>query len=175
MKILTQLFAAVFMLSILGSCNSRSQVTAGKDMVELPFKEFTFNADRAFVEHYDVDYVTKNLNSPPLLREHPSRNMVNLTPGYTIDIKDNELTIYLPYLSRILKTSLRNEDASQFAIKNFKLDKKVSSSGGITFTVLPSDKKLISEIIIKITKDGKTTVEINTKTDQSVLYEGYVA
>ena len=175
MKILSQFFAAVFMISILGSCTSLPQVKAENGMAELPFNEFTFNADRAFVEHYNVDYVTKDLNAPPLLREYPSRKMVNLSPGYTIDIKDNELTIYLPYLSRILKTSLRNEDANQFSITNFDLKQATTKKGNMVYTILPNDKKLISEIVIEVTKNGRTSVEINTKTDQSVSYEGFIA
>ena len=175
MKILSQLFAAIFMISILGSCNTRSQVKAESELAELPFNEFTFNADRAFVEYYNVDYVTKDINATPLLREYPSKNMVNLSPGYTIDIKDNELIIYLPYLSRILKTSLRNEDANQFSITNFTLKKAETKKGNMVYTIIPSDKKLISEIVIEVTKNGRTSVEFNTKTDQSVSYEGYIA
>ena len=175
MKILSQLFAAAFMISVLSSCNTRSQVKAENEMAEVPFEKFTFNADRAFVENYKVDYVTKDLNAAPLLREYPSKNMVNLSPGYTVDIKNNELTVYLPYLSRILKTSLRNEDANQFSITNFTLKKAETKKGNMVYTIVPNDKKLISEIVIEVTKNGRTSVEFNTKTDQSVSYEGYIA
>ena len=174
MKILAPFFAAVFMIAILAACTSRSQVKAENEMKALPFKEFTFNADRAFVDYYNVDYVTKNLNAPPLLREYPSKNMVHLSPGYTVDIKDDELIIYLPYLSRILKTSLRNEDANQFSITNFTLKKAETKKGNMVYTIVPSDKKLISEIVIEVTKNGRTSIEFNTKTDQSASYEGYV-
>lgn len=176
MRILAILFVVLSMVALSTSFTSRSQLSPGENTVSmLNADQFTIKADRAFIAPYNVDYVTSNLNAPPLVREGPTRTMINLTPGYYVDFTENELVVYLPYLSRILKTSLKNEDANQFSIKNFKLDKKVSTRGTITYTVLPTDRKFISEIVIEVTKNGKTSIDINPKKpDQSVSFEGFI-
>lgn len=132
-------------------------------------QEFTFYAERANPTNYDVINV---MNSMP---NSTSTRMLNLDGGYTIDLKNNTLDVYLPYFGRAFKANYGGDNSYKFSSKDFTVNKSQNKKGNWIIKIKPNDVNTVSEIIIEVFKNGKAFTSIQSNDRQPISYDGYIS
>lgn len=169
MKNLFKIGIAIITITLVYSCTTQSKYAPANIESLLKTNQFTFVAERANPTNLDVVNV---MNSIP---GSSSSRMLNLDPGYTIEIKADELNVTLPYFGRMYSANMDpSKNSYRFTTKDFIVDKKEGKKGSTVFTIVANDQQNIRNINMEVFKNGKTYVWIESNDRQSISYDGYI-
>lgn len=164
-------FAIILMGTLISlvSCSSRTYVQPAELNSLLQNKEFTFMAERANPTNYDVINVMNSLPNSGATR------MLDLSYGYTIVLKKDEVEVTLPYFGRLYNPSYdRSKDSFRFTSKDFNVSESEGKKGSSVVIITPHDQQNIRRIIMEIYKNGKAYVSIDANDRQPISYDGYL-
>ncbi len=165
LKIMTVLLAFIF----LSSCATPNIYKSAAVEALLQKNEFTFMAQHANPSSLDVVNV---INSIP---GGSSSRMLNLDPGYTIEIRADELEVTLPYFGRMYTANMdSSKNSYRFKTKDFTVDKKEGKKGSSVFNIVANDQQNIRTINLEVFANGKAYVSINSNDRQPISYTGYI-
>lgn len=165
----TVLMSVIFLLTFLFSCTSQTYVDEKSLDQFINSNEFTFMAKRANPTNFDVINV---MNSMP---NNNSARMLNLDYGYSVVLKDKELTVNLPYFGRLFNPSYdTSKNSYNFTSKDFTISKVQNKKGNWVYTISPKDQNNIKVIYLEIFKNGAAFVSIDSSDRQAISYDGYI-
>ncbi len=165
----TVLMSVMFLLTFLFSCNSQTYVDEKSLDQFINSNELTFMAKRANPTNFDVINV---MNSMP---NNNSARMLNLDYGYSVVLKDKELTVNLPYFGRLFNPSYdTSKNSYNFTSKDFTISKVQNKKGNWVYTISPKDQNNIKVIYLEIFKNGAAFVSIDSSDRQAISYDGYI-
>lgn len=165
----TVLMSVMFLLTFLFSCTSQTYVDEKSLDQFINSNEFTFMAKRANPTNFDVINV---MNSMP---NNNSARMLNLDYGYSVVLKDKELTVNLPYFGRLFNPSYdTSKNSYNFTSKDFTISKVQNKKGNWVYTLSPKDQNNIKVIYLEIFKNGAAFVSIDSSDRQAISYDGYI-
>lgn len=168
MKNITAIIIAAFSL-ILMSCSTQSIADKAQLQSLLAKNQFTFMAERANPTNYDVINV---MNSIP---NSTASRMLDLDYGYTVQLKDKEISVELPYFGRMYNSNYdTSKNALRFTSKNYKINKTVNKKGTSVYEIALHDAKQIRTLYIEVFKNGKAMVSVNADDRQPISYSGYI-
>lgn len=168
MKNLTTLLSSLFIFLFLSSCGTQSTISSEKVQSLVDGGEFTFMAERANPTNYDVINI---MNSFPTGN---SAQMLSLDPGYTIELKKDELDVVMPYFGRMYTSSMKSDNSFRFTSKEFTVNRSTGSKGSSVFVIMPTDQQIVTKIVMEVYKNGKTYVAIQSTDRQPITYDGYI-
>lgn len=165
----TVLMSVMFLLTFLFSCTSQTYVDEKSLDQFINSNELTFMAKRANPTNFDVINV---MNSMP---NNNSARMLNLDYGYSVVLKDKELTVNLPYFGRLFNPSYdTSKNSYSFTSKDFTISKVQNKKGNWVYTISPKDQNNIKVIYLEIFKNGAAFVSIDSSDRQAISYDGYI-
>ncbi len=165
----TVLMSVIFLLTFLFSCTSQTYVDEKSLDQFIKSNELTFMAKRANPTNFDVINV---MNSMP---NNNSARMLNLDYGYSVVLKDKELTVNLPYFGRLFNPSYdTSKNSYNFTSKDFTISKVQNKKGNWVYTISPKDQNNIKVIYLEIFKNGAAFVSIDSSDRQAISYDGYI-
>lgn len=165
----TVLMSVMFLLTFLFSCTSQTYVDEKSLDQFISSNELTFMAKRANPTNFDVINV---MNSMP---NNNSARMLNLDYGYSVVLKDKELTVNLPYFGRLFNPSYdTSKNSYNFTSKDFTISKAQNKKGNWVYTISPKDQNNIKVIYLEIFKNGAAFVSIDSSDRQAISYDGYI-
>ena len=165
----TVLMSVMFLLTFLFSCTSQTYVDEKSLDQFINSNEFTIMAKRANPTNFDVINV---MNSMP---NNNSARMLNLDYGYSVVLKDKELTVNLPYFGRLFNPSYdTSKNSYNFTSKDFTISKVQNKKGNWVYTISPKDQNNIKVIYLEIFKNGAAFVSIDSSDRQAISYDGYI-
>ena len=165
----TVLMSVMFLLTFLFSCTSQTYVDEKSLDQFINSNELTFMAKRANPTNFDVINV---MNSMP---NNNSARMLNLDYGYSVVLKDKELTVNLPYFGRLFNPSYdTSKNSYNFTSKDFTISKVQNKKGNWVYTISPKDQNNIKVIYLEIFKNGAAFVSIDSSDRQAISYDGYI-
>ena len=165
----TVLMSVMFLLTFLFSCTSQTYVDEKSLDQFISSNELTFMAKRANPTNFDVINV---MNSMP---NNNSARMLNLDYGYSVVLKDKELTVNLPYFGRLFNPSYdTSKNSYNFTSKDFTISKVQNKKGNWVYTLSPKDQNNIKVIYLEIFKNGAAFVSIDSSDRQAISYDGYI-
>ncbi len=165
----TVLMCVMFLLTFLFSCTSQTYVDEKSLDQFINSNELTFMAKRANPTNFDVINV---MNSMP---NNNSARMLNLDYGYSVVLKDKELTVNLPYFGRLFNPSYdTSKNSYNFTSKDFTISKVQNKKGNWVYTISPKDQNNIKVIYLEIFKNGAAFVSIDSSDRQAISYDGYI-
>lgn len=165
----TVLMSVMFLLTFLFSCTSQTYVDEKSLDQFISSNELTFMAKRANPTNFDVINV---MNSMP---NNNSARMLNLDYGYSVVLKDKELTVNLPYFGRLFNPSYdTSKNSYNFTSKDFTISKVQNKKGNWVYTISPKDQNNIKVIYLEIFKNGAAFVSIDSSDRQAISYDGYI-
>ena len=165
----TVLMSVMFLLTFLFSCTSQTYVDEKSLDQFINSNELTFMAKRANPTNFDVINV---MNSMP---NNNSARMLNLDYGYSVVLKDKELTVNLPYFGRLFNPSYDiSKNSYNFTSKDFTISKVQNKKGNWVYTISPKDQNNIKVIYLEIFKNGAAFVSIDSSDRQAISYDGYI-
>ncbi len=165
----TVLMSVMFLLTFLFSCTSQTYVDEKSLDQFINSNELTFMAKRANPTNFDVINV---MNSIP---NNNSARMLNLDYGYSVVLKDKELTVNLPYFGRLFNPSYdTSKNSYNFTSKDFTISKVQNKKGNWVYTISPKDQNNIKVIYLEIFKNGAAFVSIDSSDRQAISYDGYI-
>lgn len=160
--------SALFMLTII-SCATPKSVAPEKVNSLLQSGEFTFMAERANPSGNDINNV---LNSFP---NASSANILNLQRGYTIVLKQDIVSVDLPYFGRMYTPSFdRSKDSFKFTDAKYQITKSKGKKESEIFKIAPEEQSNVRQIIMEVYPNGKAYVSINANDRQTISYDGYI-
>ena len=165
----TVLMSVMFLLTFLFSCTSQAYVDEKSLDQFINSNELTFMAKRANPTNFDVINV---MNSMP---NNNSARMLNLDYGYSVVLKDKELTVNLPYFGILFNPSYdTSKNSYNFTSKDFTISKVQNKKGNWVYTISPKDQSNINVIYLEIFKHGAAFVSIDSSDRQAISYDGYI-
>lgn len=168
MKNLTTLLSFLFIFLFLSSCSTQSTISSEKVQSLVESGEFTFMAERANPNNYDVINI---MNSFPT---SSSSQMLTLDPGYTVKLQKDKLDVEMPYFGRMYTSSMKSDNSFRFTSKEFTVNRSTGSKGSSVFVIMPTDQQIVTKIIMEVYKNGKTYVAIQSTDRQPITYDGYI-
>lgn len=169
MKNLFKICVAVFALTLVFSCSTQNNVAPANITSLLQSNEFTFVAERANPNNIDVINV---MNSLP---NGSSSRMLDLDPGYTIEIRKGKLDVALPYFGRMYTPNIApSKNSYRFTSKDFTINKKDGKKGSSIYTIIANDQQNIRTITMQVFTNGKAYVSIDSNDRQPISYDGYI-
>lgn len=162
----------IYILSVLVSFllfGCTTQNTLDKATVERLISEqaFTFHARKALPMNYDV------VNAANSLPGGYAR-LLDLDPGYTLQISRENLSAQLPYFGRSYSgTFNRDQQGHYFDSKSYSYNVK-NSSKSTTITMQPNDISNIQRIFLDVYPNGRAYLSIDAVDRQPISYEGYI-
>lgn len=171
MKKYISLIFILGLVFIFQSCSSQN--TGDSKMVDalVNSKEFTFHAERANPTNYDVINV---MNSMP---NSTSTRILQLNGDYTVELKNNNLEVVLPYFGRLFNPTYGNtsNNSYRFTSKDFTVDKSQNKKGNWIVKIKPNDVNNVDQIIIEVYKNGKAFTSVRSNDRQPITYDGFVS
>ncbi len=169
MKNLFKIGIAIITITLLYSCTTQSKYAAANIESLLKTKQFTFVAERANPTNLDVVNV---MNSIP---GSSSSRMLNLDPGYTIEIKAEELNVTLPYFGRMYSANMDpSQNSYRFTTKDYTIDNADGKKGSSVYTIVANDNQKIRTIRLEVFTNGKAYASVDSNDRQSISYDGYI-
>ncbi len=169
MKNLFNILLLIAGVSIATSCSTQNYRTSGNVQALLESQHFTFMAERANPTNLDVINVMNSLPTGGASR------MLNLDAGYTIEIRDKELSVTLPYFGRLYTSNMDpDKNSYRFTSTDFSINRRDGKKGSSIFTILANDQQNIRQINMEVFKNGKTYVYIDANDRQPISYDGYI-
>ncbi|EJL73651.1 DUF4251 domain-containing protein [Chryseobacterium populi] len=153
------------------SCSSQTKLDSKTVDALVNSKEFTFHAERANPTNYDVINI---MNSMP---NSTATRILQLDGNYTVELRNNQLEVVLPYFGRLFNPSLGNTDKNsyRFTSKDFAVDQSQNKKGTWIVKIRPNDVSNVSDIIIEVYKNGRAFTSIRSNDRQPISYDGYVS
>ena len=165
----TVLMCVMFLLTFLFSCTSQTYVDEKSLDQFINSNELTFMAKRANPTNFDV------INVMNYMPNNNSARMLNLDYGYSVVLKDKELTVNLPYFGRLFNPSYdTSKNSYNFTSKDFTISKVQNKKGNWVYTISPKDQNNIKVIYLEIFKNGAAFVSIDSSDRQAISYDGYI-
>lgn len=165
LKTVTFLLAFIF----LSACSSQNAPMSAEVQSLLQKNEFTFTAERANPNNLDVINV---LNSLP---NGGASRILNLDPGYTIEITKDKIDVNLPYFGRMYNASMDpKKNSYRFTTKDFTIKKDEGKKGSTIYTIVANDHQNIRNINIEAFGNGRAYVSIDSNDRQPISYDGYI-
>lgn len=160
---------AFTMVLSMASCTTQNYMTPADLARLLEKEEFTFVAERANPTNYDVINVMNSLPTGSASR------MLNLDPGYTMEIKKDVLEVTLPYFGRMYRPNMdQQKNSFRFTSKNFTIQRSKGKKNNSIFKITINDQSNINGIIVEAFNNGKTYVSIDANDRQAISYDGYI-
>ncbi|WHF50625.1 DUF4251 domain-containing protein [Chryseobacterium gotjawalense] len=167
MKNLLKITLALLTLTLALSCSSQNNTSSANINSLLQSNEFTFVAERASPNNAEVINILNSL--PNGLR------MLNLDPGYTIEIRKGELNVTLPYFGRMYTPNLDpSKNSYRFSSKDFTVNRKDGKKGSVIFTIIANDQQNKATITMQVFQNGKSYVFMDSNDRQPISYDGYI-
>lgn len=165
----TVFIGVLFMVTLLLSCASQPYLDQKTFDELVNSNQFTFMAKRANPTNFDVINV---INSLPNAN---SARMLELDYAYSVEIKENELEVNLPYFGRGFNPSYdTSKNSYTFTSKDFTLSKVQSKKGNWVYTISPKDVKNIRVIYLEVFKNGTAYLSVDSNDRQAISYDGYI-
>lgn len=160
----------VFLGSLaMSSCSTQSPINSANVASLIQKEEFTFVAERA---NPSGSTVTDIMNSLPGTN---SGRLLNLDPGYTIEIKKDSLEVTLPYFGRMYTPAMDpSKNSYRFTSTDYSMVRSDGKKGTSVFTINTKDQQNPAQIVIQVFNSGKTYVSIDSNDRQSISYDGYI-
>lgn len=157
------------MLLFLQSCSSQMNVNPQKINSLLQSGEFTFVAERAIPTNSDVVNI---LNSLP---NSSASRMLDLDPGYTVEIKKSEIAVALPYFGRMYTPNFdQDKNSYRFTTKDFTMSESSGKKGSNIYNISTKDQQNSIKMILQVYKNGQAYLSVNSNDRQSISYDGYI-
>ncbi|WP_027375902.1 DUF4251 domain-containing protein [Kaistella palustris] len=151
------------------SCATHTAVSPSNVAGILQSGEFTFMAERANPSGNDVINV---LNSLP---RTSSAQMLNLDPGYNLEIRKNVIKAELPYFGRMYMPTMNQEKNSyRFTSNDFTINKTDGKKGSVIYNIAAKDQQNDTQMILEVYSNGKAYLTVRSNDRQSISYDGYV-
>lgn len=161
-------FITAFLIS-LGSCTSRVYTPPQILSEIMQSGNFTFLAERANPTNFDVINV---MNAYP---GGGSQRFLNLDYGYILKIKNDTLTVELPYFGRLYTPSFDPLGNSfRFTTKKFKVDKTKNGKGNWQYNITADQDTRNYTFNIEVYKNGRAYLNAGASDRQPISYDGYV-
>lgn len=169
MKTYAALSSSLMFLTI-WSCSSQTHILPHTLEKITEEKHFSFKAQRAHPTNQDVRAV---MNTHPT---HSSARLYELnTETYGMDVKEKEITVYLPYYGRRFAATMDpNDNGLNFTSNHYLYDKKTTKKGGYIITITPKDAKAVQKIFIEISKNGSAYLSVQANDRTPISYSGYI-
>ncbi len=151
-------------------CSSQQYMdTAGIQEI-IRAEEFTFMATKANATNQDV------LNTANSLPHYGASRMMSLDYGYTLTIKDKELTATLPYFGRLYTANAYDTDKQslRFTSKDYTIQKSTTKKGNQLLRITPNDVSHIRTLNLEIYKNGKAFLSVDANDRQPISFDGYM-
>ncbi len=165
----------IWILGFLSSFQSCSSQTATGDnqavTALISSGDFSFHAQRATPTNYDVINV---MNSLP---NTTSTRILDLSgSNYSIDVRKDQLEVFLPYFGRVFNPTYGNTSQSgyRFTTKDFTVSQPAGRKGKSIVKIKVNDQRTVDEIIIEVFKNGKAFTSIRSNDRQPISYDGYI-
>ena len=168
MRNFTALLTILVLFFTLNSCTSNQAVSSPEINSLIENGEFTFNAERA----NPMGDVINVINSLP---NGGGSRILDLEPGYTIELKKETVIVTLPYFGRMYSANMdSSKNSFRFTSKDFSIDRQIGKKGSSIFTIIPKDERNINRITLEVFGNGKSYVQVNANDRQPISYDGYV-
>lgn len=162
------LIGAIAFFSVM-SCGTQSYISQADYDNAMNTRHFTFMATKANPTSYDVINV---MNSMP---NSTASRMLELDYGYTIELRDNEIDVTLPYFGRMYNPSMdQSKSGYRFTTKDYSIEQNAGRRGNQMFTIVPHDQDNIRKIFIEVFKSGSASASIDSNDRQLITYTGYI-
>ncbi len=157
-------------LSIFLNCSSQNYLDQATAQQLVNKEEFTFMAQKANPTNPDV------INMANSMPSYGSSRMFDLDYGYTLELKNKEMNVTLPYFGRAYNANVYNTEKQslRFTSKDYVLQKTLTKKGNYLLRIQPNDVSHIRIIIIEIYKNGKAFVSVDANDRQPISYDGYI-
>ena len=168
MKNITPIIIATFSL-ILMSCSTQSIANKAQLQSLLAKNQFTFMAERANPTNYDV------INAMNSIPNSSSTQMLNLDYGYTVQLKEKEISVELPYFGRMYNPNYdTSKNGLRFTSTDYTINKLENKKGTYVYEIAVHDAKKIRTLYIEVFNNGKAMVSVNADDRQPISYSGYI-
>lgn len=151
------------------SCSSQSGLSSDQIDGLLQTKNFSFNAQRVQPLDASVNQVMANLPGGGAAR------LYNLSYGYGIDLKDDSLSVNLPYFGRTYRPNFADRDGGiKLETKAFEYS-VTPAKRGYRVVITPSNRQEIQNIYMDISSNGSTSVSLDLTNKTAISYTGYIS
>ena len=169
MKKIFSIFAVLSIMIFTTSCSSQSGLPVEVVSALVANKKFTFVAERANPLDGTVNNVIMNM--PGAM----GNRILNLDPGYELQVNENKLSVNLPYFGRTYNPEYGSRNIGfNFDSEDYVL---LSSDGkkntkNLSFTI--KDQPHFKQFYLEIQPNGKAVLSINSNDRQPISYFGYI-
>ena len=95
--------------------------------------------------------------------------------GYDLRVTGDTANCYMPYLGRSFVSDYgSNDGAIRFNTSDFSYKVEEQKKGGWTITVTPNNVRNVRRIVLRITKEGRTSAEVSSNNRDLITYNGYI-
>lgn len=159
----------ILLLLVIVSCTTQNSAPKANITTLLQNNEFTFFAEHANPTGFEVANVANKLPNAGVSQ------LLNLDPGYTIQIKKDNLEVTLPYFGRMYTPSMDpDKNSYRFTSTDYQLTKEQGKRGSFLYKIVPNDQRNIRSIMIQIYNNGKAYVTISANDRSTISYDGYI-
>lgn len=167
MKNLFKYGCSFLLAALLFSCAASSSVADQKMSPLIQSGEFSFVAERANPTG-EINNVLSNLPSG-------GSRILNLDPGYSLDISKSELRATLPYFGRMYNASLDpSKNSYRFTSKEFTVKNRAGKSNSTIFTISTNDQPTKITFSLEVYGSGTAYLSVDSSDRQPISYTGYV-
>ena len=101
-------------------------------------------------------------------------NVKQLTPGYDLYVKDDSLSVYLPYYGRAYSAPLPGEGPIKFQSEDFIYKAKIKKKDSWEIIIQPEDTGEVRKMVLRIFDNGNATLMITSNNRQAISFNGYI-
>lgn len=134
-------------------------------------REFNFNATKAFPTNYDVINV---MNSIP---GSTGTQILNLDPGYGLNLNKDLLDVTLPYFGRAFNATPGDakNGGLRFESKEFSVKQSTTRKGNTLFVIATKDQKESYVLNLEIFKNGSAFLSVSSNNRQPISFDGNIS
>lgn len=169
-KYISPLIGTLIFLYVLSSCSTQNSIANQKTASLLESGEFTFLAENA------NPFYTKEIYATLLSNQNMYGSKIsNLDDGYTVEIKKNEIKVFLPYFGKwISKKAGQEPHFIQLSSKDFNIENDNEKKGTSVYEIILNDQTDIKKMYLNVFENGKSNLSIASGDRQPISYDGYV-
>lgn len=102
--------------------------------------------------------------------------MIQLTSGYTLNVKKDTVASELPYYGRAYQAGYGSNDGGiKFTSVEFDYKSETRKKGGWNISIKPKDANNFRELMLTVFSDGSATLNVNCNDRQPISFRGYIS
>ncbi|GMQ25447.1 hypothetical protein Aoki45_21290 [Algoriphagus sp. oki45] len=100
--------------------------------------------------------------------------MIQLDPGYTLDVSSKKVIGDLPFFGRAYQSTPGADTGLKFDFSEFEYEVKDRKKGGWDITISPKEQSDVRSVYLTIQKNGNASLRIISNSKDSMSYTGFI-